>query len=44
MTDKLRNITLWFIKSNELEDIFIKLSDQELKLKTIDFKRKIIKW
>ena len=28
-------------KINELEDIFIKLSDQELKLKTIDFKEKI---
>ena len=28
-------------KINELEDIFIKLSDQELKLKTIDFKEKL---
>ena len=28
-------------KINELEDIFIKLSDQELKLKTIDLKEKI---
>jgi len=28
-------------KINELEDIFIKLSDQELKLKTIDFKERL---
>mgnify|MGYP001575038049 FL=1 len=28
-------------KINQLEDIFIKLSDQELKLKTIDFKEKL---
>ena len=28
-------------KINEIEDIFIKLSDQELKLKTIDFKEKL---
>ena len=28
-------------KINELEDIFIKLSDQELKLKTINFKEKL---
>jgi len=28
-------------KINELEDMFIKLSDQELKLKTIDFKEKL---
>ena len=28
-------------KINELEDVFIKLSDQELKLKTIDFKEKL---
>ena len=28
-------------KINELEDIFIKLSDQELNLKTIDFKEKL---
>jgi preprotein translocase subunit SecA len=28
-------------KINELEDIFIKLSDHELKLKTIDFKEKL---
>ena len=28
-------------KINELEDIFIKLSNQELKLKTIDFKEKL---
>ena len=28
-------------KINELEDIFIKLSDQELKLKTVDFKEKL---
>ena len=28
-------------KINQLEDIFIKLSDQELKLKTIDFKEKM---
>ncbi|MDB2697293.1 preprotein translocase subunit SecA [Alphaproteobacteria bacterium] len=28
-------------KINELEDIFINLSDQELKLKTIDFKEKL---
>ena len=28
-------------KINELEDIFIKLSDEELKLKTIDFKEKL---
>ena len=28
-------------KINQLEDIFIKLSDQELKLKTVDFKEKL---
>ena len=28
-------------KINELEDIFIKLSDQELKLKTVEFKEKL---
>ena len=28
-------------KINKIEDVFIKLSDQELKLKTIDFKKKL---